>query len=674
MPSSKNKNPKQPRHQSGKKPLSNPVLQTSDERPNRDFPVWRTTSPWRSVQAYWPLVCVWVVSLAYLATRSDHGWIPHDEGLLAQTAERVLQGQLPHRDFDDPYSGGLAMLHALAFGAFGRDLYSMRIMLAGFSLASVPLMYSMTLRVASPIVAAVVTFATVVWSVPNYFASLPSWYNLYFAVFGTWSMIRFIETGRRRWLILSGAMGGLSILIKVSGIFFVAAGFVYLLFREQEQANRDKSSSERRKLLFPSASSAAAGILVVAVIVLVRQRLTTMDIALFVTPAFVLAGVVWWNEVHVRQRDDRGRWLRLVTLYVQFSLGVALPLLCFAIPYAVTASLDSVLYGNFVLPQRRMKFASNALPSPTTLISMLPLSLCFLPLRGQVRWIARCHVAAVLAVPCLMAILAGGSLLVYSGFWSSLRPMVPLFTLIGAWRVATWPVQIDEHDRWREVLFWVLSVTAMVSLVQYPFSAGIYFCYTAPMVILAGLYVAKSVTSSSGNLQLCLLLTYLAFGFFWLNNNYIQSFGNLPVFVNTNHSLELEKAGLRVAGFDVPVYRGIVRRVQLQSTPGEPIYASTDCPEIYFLCDRRNPTRTIYDFFDADFESNPEGRAERLLKMIDEQRIKVAVLRWGGEFSGPPHARLVQGLRSRFTQAEHFRFFPDDSNQSQPDFSVLWRD
>ncbi|MEM7349697.1 MAG: hypothetical protein AAF657_02750, partial [Acidobacteriota bacterium] len=49
-----------------------------------------------------PFVLCWAVAVGYLATLADEGWIPHDEGMLGQCAERLLQGELPHRDFDEP--------------------------------------------------------------------------------------------------------------------------------------------------------------------------------------------------------------------------------------------------------------------------------------------------------------------------------------------------------------------------------------------------------------------------------------------------------------------------------------------------------------------------------------------------------------------------------------------
>ena len=90
-------------------PATSPIIEPSHE----------TFAETRSTRTYlWVLVVVWLLSLVYMAAYVKRGWVPHDEGTLGLSAERVLQGQLPHRDFDD-YTGGLTFVHALAFRLFG---------------------------------------------------------------------------------------------------------------------------------------------------------------------------------------------------------------------------------------------------------------------------------------------------------------------------------------------------------------------------------------------------------------------------------------------------------------------------------------------------------------------------------------------------------------------------
>ena len=48
---------------------------------------------------------------------------------VALGAERFLSGEMPHRDYDEAYSGGLTLLHAIAFRIFGTNLVSLRLVL-----------------------------------------------------------------------------------------------------------------------------------------------------------------------------------------------------------------------------------------------------------------------------------------------------------------------------------------------------------------------------------------------------------------------------------------------------------------------------------------------------------------------------------------------------------------
>ena len=59
---------------------------------------------------------------------------------------------------------------------------------------------------------------------------MPSWYNLFLATFGVVALLRFVDTERRRWLFVAGLMGGLSVLIKVIGLYFVGAAMLFVVF------------------------------------------------------------------------------------------------------------------------------------------------------------------------------------------------------------------------------------------------------------------------------------------------------------------------------------------------------------------------------------------------------------------------------------------------------------
>ena len=92
------------------------------------------TSSLARLRDLWVFPATWLSVAVYLLPRFDRRFIPHDEGVLGQSAERLLRGELPHGDFDDPYSGGLAMLDALACRLFGTNVRAERYVVLLFAL------------------------------------------------------------------------------------------------------------------------------------------------------------------------------------------------------------------------------------------------------------------------------------------------------------------------------------------------------------------------------------------------------------------------------------------------------------------------------------------------------------------------------------------------------------
>jgi len=154
-------------------------------------------------------VVVFLFSALYMGRELKRGWVPHDEGAFAQSAQRVLFGEIPHKDFNDVYTGGLTYLNAFAFRTLGINLASMRYVLYVFFLAWVAAFFGVAVRFVSPPLSGCITLLAVAWSVPNYAAPMPSWYNLFFATFGLLAIMRYIETEHRRFLFIAGLCGGL---------------------------------------------------------------------------------------------------------------------------------------------------------------------------------------------------------------------------------------------------------------------------------------------------------------------------------------------------------------------------------------------------------------------------------------------------------------------------------
>ena len=182
------------------------------------------------------LITGWVLVGVAAGLRLNQGWVPHDDGSFAQSAHRVLQGELPHRDFAELYTGGLTFLNAAVFWIFGENLIWLRLPLFIAFLASVPCVYYIARRFVPPLGAGLVTVAASAWGFPAYPAAVPSWYVLFLAIGGCAALFRYLEVSRARWLFIAGLLGGMSISVKIVGVYYVLAALCFLTFVDQRRA------------------------------------------------------------------------------------------------------------------------------------------------------------------------------------------------------------------------------------------------------------------------------------------------------------------------------------------------------------------------------------------------------------------------------------------------------
>ena len=113
----------------------------------------------------------------------------------------------------------------------GHDLINLRVPLFVLYLAFAGFFFVLARRFIRPIWAFVATLFALAWTVPVYPAPMPSWYGLFLATIALYSVVRFLESEHRRWLVVAGACAGVSIAIKVVGVYLVIAIVLGLLVR-----------------------------------------------------------------------------------------------------------------------------------------------------------------------------------------------------------------------------------------------------------------------------------------------------------------------------------------------------------------------------------------------------------------------------------------------------------
>jgi hypothetical protein len=592
---------------------------------------------------------VWAAGALYGAAYLKRGWVPHDEGTLGQTAERVLAGQLPHRDFDDVYTGGLTYVNAAAFRIFGETLLAPRIVLFLVFLAWVPAIYWIASRFGSPGASAAVTLAAVAFSIPNYSCAIPSWYNLFLATFGVVALLRYIESPSSGWLFVAGVCGGVSFLFKVSGLYFVAAGLLFLVFREQGPGRRERT---RKLTAYSAFATLCLGMFVGVLFLVTRRELTFVAFLEFVAPGAALALLCVLRGLGKDSRTAGERFVDLFGTLLPFLAGVALPIALFLIPYVRGGAVADFVNGVFVLPFRRFDFAAQkpAGFSPNKLLAVITLGgLLLAGYLGRGRSLGLRVLVTVGLVAALLE--ARTHPKVFEAVWAPLALLIPLGVLAGA--IVLWKQRGRLSFARQQQFMLVLAVLAVCTLIQLPFSVGIYFCYIAPLIPVVLLALYSTSEKMQRFLPAAVLLFYVAFLAFEITPAYIYVMGSFYQPNPQTAALALPRAGgLRVDPEEAAVYDELIPKVEEHAGGSPFIYAAPDCPEVYFLSGRRNPTRTLFDFFD-----DANGHTQRVLQTIESHNVNAIVIQTAPAFSDDMAPDLVSGLRQRFPHSDEIGKF-----------------
>jgi hypothetical protein len=570
------------------------------------------------------------------------GWFPSDEGSLGQSAERVLYGEIPHLDFHDVYTGGLSYLHAGIFYLTGPNLFALRVSLFLFFLAWIPAVYAIAKRFASPLTAGALVLLAVAWSVPSYFAAIASWFNLFFATFGLVALLRFIDTGHRRWAFVAGVCAGLSILAKMVGLYQVAAGLLFFAFREQVTAKATARSTNGyvQRNGYTVLLVAASLLLLGIVFALLRGRESFRDIIHFFLPVASLVVSLVWGERTVARAGLRERLSVLLYAAIPFLIGVLAPLAVFLLPYLLNGGVPGLIEGLFVRPTQRFTYAT--LPPPNALFSLIG-GLALIVFLLHPRWKDPRGSEKIVLIAVMAAVLSSVRYvkLTYLGVWYVVSGLVPAMALAGGYMLL--------KDRSipilrRQQLFLILQTVVMFNLIRFPFASAAYFVYTAPLVVLALAAIVSSSDRATNFAPASALSFFLAFAVLAINPADDELLGDHFRPRPRLEVLTLERAGgLRIEATERDQYERLVAEIEKRAQ-GEYIYCTPDCPEVYFISGYRNPTPTLYDFFDE-----PSGRTQRLLDVIQQHQLHVAVVNRGLTFSPAIPDDLDAALARLFT-------------------------
>jgi len=435
---------------------------------------------------------------------------------------------------------------------------------------------------------------------------------------------------------------------------------LFLLFREQEISARHPSAGTRtagtrsglyKWFVFASALGYAGLLLAV-----LRSKLNVVTFGYLFVPAVAAVVVIVRRELE-RSNLAAGRFLSLLRQASPFLLGALVPVFAFVMLYAKEGGLPALFRGVFILPQQRfghhgaitqsaLKYLGGAMVDVTIVWSIF-LAPTVIARKARI----------VLAIGLALSVLAATQFSVAQrAVWSICWNFLPVAILGGFVLLLSKRSPSLRGTHSRQSLFLLLSVTACCSLIQFPFFVPIYFCYVAPLAVLSCAAVLASAYPARRFLvcAYCIVLCYVLFE---VTPGFLNAMGSYYAEDTQTHELNLQRAGgLRVSPRSAEVYEDL-GKVLRDHARGLYIYATPDCPEVYFLYGFRNPTRTLFDFFD-----DPAGRVERILRLVQSTGVNLIVLNRAPQFSDP----VSNDLKLEFQ-----REFPE--HQTVGWFEVRWK-
>ena len=581
-------------------------------------------------------------ALIYLVPFVPRGWIPHDEGMLGQSAERVLQGDIPHIDYEEAYTGGLSWLYAAVFKVFGIDLLHLRWFLFAGAAAASWLTFAILRRFLAPAAAGLATWIALAWSFPNYFAGLPSWWLLVCALACLWAVIRYVETGQWHYVAAGGLAAGTAIAIKQTGVYLLVALVLSLFYA----GARSRSAVAWLGLLDRWGQWIVATVAIIAAATLLWPRIFGAEGLYLFLPAAACAILLLLPTPQDSTSSSPHTPLALVCIATAVA---ALPLLCLLIPYVIQDRVWDFVNGSVFLPRKRLAFASTPMPGASSAIAGLPLmALVFAAPRFGAAYRSTPVKVLLWVFAILLPLVAVRSSASYQLIWQSSRAFAALLPLGIAWSLASGRVRQPEQ---RAVLFAAAAMLAWTSLNQFPFAAPIYFCYIAPLAVIAGIAAASAASSLRRTAMLPWATMLLMFAVISANRGYLDSLGTSHAPRRFETTLRNPRAHLKISREDARVYGLLAFSVSHRLRGGQ-LVAGPDCPEVYFLSGTVNPSGRLFDFFSDEVSSRTDDDG-----VAPWRGGAVIVINHAPHFSPAPSGDLSERLRREFPRGEHIGRF-----------------
>jgi len=562
----------------------------------------RLTMSCASLQA----VCIkgrWLLLAAALANAivlwyfHDQHWHAVDEGIWAHVAERLLAGDVLHRDVQEAHPGYIDFLNAAAFWVFGVDLVSLRypLMIAAFIQA---ILVWLLLARHDPLLATAGSLAATALGVLQFLNATPHWYCLLLVVCLVCWLSWMPQRHPARVLGAGILIGVITLFRQLTGVW-VAMSVLLILLREQSTTARGRETLVARGLLLLM-------LLALGGYLSFTRGPDLSGILLVASWPAAIVGLMLWNTATTNRAS-----LRIVGHLTLGVIVAALPILLYHLAHgSLAAWIDDTVF---------------AAPTLSRLDFLEGTRYALMPVAGFLTLVDPSTPTAFV-----------------NGLYWVLLPLVPAMNGILA-------IRSTRHGG-QDVPILPL-VAAFYSLVTLHMAGPIYLHFTIGLTFAAVLWFAA--TGRSARLIRCTAAAAAGVAFVALWFHAAQSSFRRPIEIARGHRTltpetatcpPLRRSTLRIEWKDCDEHHQLVARIEAETPPGASIFAIPHDPELYFLSARSNPFR----FYSTAIGVRSPSDLAAVLEVLDTRPPALVTYRRDDKYNTDASRRIIEYVRSRY--------------------------
>jgi hypothetical protein len=562
------------------------------------------------------VACV-ALALLVLGYLHDRQWNAYDDGAYLHVADRMLHGEVLNRDVQDVHAGYVNFANAAAMWLFGNDAVSPRYPLVAMGLVNAAVAFWLLAPYGTlPSVAGSV--AATCLSCTQFMNPTAHWYALFLTLLTLLVMTRRPPTTWGTHLLLGLLVGFIFLFRQLTGVFAGAAVLLCLLLH-LPQVGRGKQTWPGRAFI--------ALMAVVLGVYFARNVDAAAAVMYCAWPALLLLWGVWNCAAPAKAVT------RMLATFTAGFVAAAIPLVLYHVRHgSVHAWLDDTFFD--------------------------ALSLTSLPFIDQYRYWRSMVGGARAATHPRDVIRAATGL-----FWL-LALVLPV--LHGLLAVRTlWRRGRATTANAAQTLPAAFSPAPMMALFYFPVALHLqkymYFFFAAPVLIVGLLAIAPAAVPGFGRFR-----TTLAAGVLGLSLTALVCMsggtllpGSRRVHLTRPHSVP--RCGVRLEEDVARLYGDILTLVDRETDGRDAIFALPVHPELYYLTNRRNPTR----FYNTALALHSESDTRILLEGFGRSPPKLVFYNPRNAYNTAESSRIMDWVRSHYDRIgtvgafEIYRFRPD---------------